>query len=303
MARSTVSHPIDFSCGSCGALIQVEAHLRSTTCPYCASPAVVERPPDPSRPRPTFALPFTLPRECALESARRWVRRRVFAREAFRRADVAEIRGIYVPAYLFSAAAHARYSAQIGENYTETYTTTQNGRTVTRTRTKTEWHPLHGSFAAYVSDVVVTASRGLPNHELQAIEPFDLRGLRRYAPALISGWLAEEATVTIDAGRQLAVAEAMAEVKRRIAAILPGDKHSNLEVDARLVDIDEELALVPVWVLPVRFGDAPDQVVRVLVNGQTGRAHGAAPRSWPKILGLVFTVVLLITAIVYAARP
>ena len=54
-------------------------------------------------------------------------------------------------------------AAEIGETYTETYTTTNaKGQRVTRTRTKTEWRPLRGEWADYVNDVVVTASRGIP---------------------------------------------------------------------------------------------------------------------------------------------
>src|SRR5690606_16192924 len=106
-------------------------------------------------------------------------------------ASISEMRGVYVPAYLYAAIAHSSYSASIGEEYqeTETYTTTVNGKTVTRTRTvtKTEWRPLSGRHSAYVMDVIVTASRGLPNAELEAVEPFDLRQMRRYDGALISG--------------------------------------------------------------------------------------------------------------------
>ncbi|MEZ4381859.1 MAG: hypothetical protein R3A79_10940 [Nannocystaceae bacterium] len=285
----------EFSCESCGSQVQVEAHLRTTTCPYCASPAVIERPRGGGRPQPTFVLAFILPNEAALAAARRWVRRAWLAKEAFRKAKVEALRGIYVPAYLFSAAAHADYTAQIGENYQETYTTTDSkGRTVTRTRTKTEWHTLSGRYAAYVSDVVVTASRGIPNDELEGIEPFDLRALHRYSPRLLSGWIAEEASMAAAECRQLAIDEALAEVQQRIARMLPGDKQRGLQVSAKLDALDQELVLVPVWVLPVRWGEAPEQVVRVLVNGQSGAVFGKAPRSWVKIIALVLVIAGLI---------
>lgn len=290
-----VSAISEFSCESCGSLVQVEAHLKTATCPYCASPAVIERPLSGGRPQPTFVLAFVLPHEAALDAARRWVRRAWFAKEAFRKAKVEAIRGIYVPAYLFSAAAHADYTAQIGENYQETYTTTDSkGRTVTRTRTKTEWHTLSGRYAAYVSDVVVTASRGIQNDELEGIEPFDLRALHRYSPRLLSGWIAEEASMAAAECRQLALDEAMAEVQQRVAKILPGDKQRGLQVSARLEDIDQELLLVPVWVLPVRWGDEKEEVVRVLVNGQSGAVFGKPPRSWVKIIALVVVIIALI---------
>lgn len=289
-----VSEIVEFSCGSCGSQIQVEAHLRTATCPYCASPAVVERPVETGRAQPDYVLAFVVSHERALAAARRWVKRAWLAPEAFRHAPVEAIRGVYVPSYLFSAAVHAEYSARIGENYTVTYTTTDSkGRTVTRTRTETEWHTLAGNYSAYVSDVVVTASRGIGNGELEAIEPFDLRALHRYSPRLLSGWIAEEASMAAEECRKLAVGEAVAEVQRRVAAFLPGDRQSDVEVSARLADIAQVLMLAPVWVLPVRFAD--DRVVRLLVNGQTGKVFGRPPRSWWKIGALIVLVVGLIT--------
>lgn len=285
---------IEFACGSCGSTCQVEAHLKATACPYCASPAVIERPPDPSRPQPLFVIAFVVVQSVALAAARRWVKRAWFAPEAFREAEVAAIRGVYVPAYLFSAAADAEYSAEIGENYTVT-TTDSKGRT--KTRTETEWSTLYGKYSAYISDVLVTASRGIHNDELEAVEPFDLRALHRYSPRLLSGWIAEEASRAAEECQRLAVDESMAVVKRRIAAMLPGDKQRGLEVSATLRGPHQQLMLLPVWVLPVRFTSSKkkgEQVVRLLVNGQTGKVAGAPPRSWPKIIGLIVVLLGLI---------
>ena len=58
--------------------------------------------------------------------------------------------------------------------------------------TRTEYRPLAGRHVSYVTDVVVSASRGLSHGELGGIEPFDFRQMRRYSPALVSGWITEE---------------------------------------------------------------------------------------------------------------
>lgn len=285
-------------CQSCGAALAVEAHHRTAKCVYCASPSIVARPPSPDRPEPTFVLGFVVPPERALEMARRWLRRPLLAPEAFRRAVPDDIRGLYLPAYLYSAAAFSEYSAQIGENYTvtETYTTTDSqGRTVTRTRTRTEteWRSLSGRHATYVHDRVVTASRGIPNAELEAIEPFDLRALHRYTPKVISGWLAEEPSIAFTDCLQMARAEAVAAVGRMLGPFMPGDKHRNLTHRTWLEQEHLALTLLPVWVLAVRY--APDKpLVRLLVNGQTGAVHGKAPRSALKITLLVLAVLAVI---------
>jgi DNA-directed RNA polymerase subunit RPC12/RpoP len=224
---------VDLRCSTCGAALVVDAAARTVRCPYCASPAIVERPPSPDRPVPTFTLPFTHGTNQAYAAVRAWLGSRGFFRDPrLRNAPIDEMRGVYVPAYLYAAVARADYQAEIGENYTETqtYTTVENGKTVTRTRTvtKTEWRSLRGRYAGYVMDVIVTASRGLHNVELEHIEPFDLKLLRRYDPAFFAGWIAEEPTLSLAECYDLARREALGKVAHALAAFMPGDTHREL---------------------------------------------------------------------------
>ena len=196
----------------------------------------------------------------------------------------------------------ASYEAQIGENYvvTETYTTTVNGKTVTRTRqvTKTEWRALSGEHAQYVSDVIVTASKGVPNSELERVEPFDLRGLRRYDPAAVVGWLMEEASVAKDAGTLLARDETTQHTQRTLAAFMPGDKHTDLSFNTRFERESVDAMLVPLWVLAVRY-DASKPALRVLVNGTTKKVGGDTPWSVPKIAAAVVVVVAVVSGVLF----
>ncbi|HEY0097211.1 MAG TPA: hypothetical protein VGB96_22985 [Archangium sp.] len=253
--------------------------MRTTVCPYCAAPSVVERPPSVDRPAPTFALGFAMTQPSAAEKVKHWLRtRHPWSHSGLKKAPLQDVRGVYVPAYLYSALAQSEYSASIGENYTETetYTTTENGKTVTRTRTvtKTEWRPLRGEHSEYVPDVLVTASRGLDNAELEALEPFDLRLLARYQPALVAGWVAEEPSLSRDECLRQAREEALERVGRRL-------EEESLEV-----------CLVPVWVLAARY-DPEKPPLRVVVNGQSGEVYGKVPLSWVKVALTVLGVVAL----------
>lgn len=292
-----------FACQQCGAALQIEGH-RTASCPYCACPTVVERPAAPDRPNPSFVLTFAEGDELPRRALSRWVQRQsIFADSALRRARVENLKGIYVPGYLYSAVGRSQYACEIGENYTETETYTETdseGRTHTRTRTvtKTEWRSLYGNHGGYVTDVVVTASRGLPNHELEAVEPFDLRLLRRYDAGLISGWIAEEPSRSRDECLQLAREEASAKTGRAIAQMMPGDSQRGLNFQTTVEWETMDPVLVPVWVLAVRY--RPDQpALRVVVNGQTGEAHGKAPlAAWKIALAVIFGL-LVIAAIVF----
>jgi hypothetical protein len=299
---SAVTGPrVHLGCPSCGAQLVVEPALRTTRCPYCAAPSVVERPPTPGIPEPVFALGFALTQTAAREHVARWLKsRNPFTRSGIRTAQPGEVRGVYVPAYLYSVLAQTRFRASIGENYqeTETYTTTENGKTVTRTRTvtRTEWRSLGGELAGYVADVLVTASTGLRNEELEALEPFDLRGLARYTPALVAGWVAEEPSLTPAQCLTQARKEAEDLVGERLGRFMPGDSHRELEHESRLEWEALDVCLLPVWVLAVRYAEG-EPPLRVLVNGQTGEVVGKAPLSAWKVTAAVVAVLVLLALV------
>jgi len=288
---------VTYSCGHCGASLQFEG-VRTQTCPYCASPNFVEKPASAGQPDPTFVVTFTGDAEVARRKLDAWLgSRTLFADSALRRAKVEDIRGVYLPAYLYSAVARTEYTAQIGEQYTETetYTTTENGKTVTKTRTvtRTEYRPLAGRHLGYITDVIVSASGGLSNAELQAAEPFDLKQLRRFSPALVSGWIHEEFSRGAGECQRLSRGEAVDEVGSRLRRFMPGDSYSDLAWKTIVEWESLEPVLVPVWVLALRYrGDKPP--LRVVINGQTGKVAGKVPLSWWKI---ALPIVLVLGAI------
>ncbi len=297
---------MDLLCKSCGARLVLAPELRTSKCPYCAAPTVVERPPTPDRPLPTFVLGFAQTHAVARQLVDRWLKsRHPWSHSGLRRAPLEDVRGLYVPAYLYSGVTRSEYRAVIGEDYTETetYTVTENGKSVTRTRqvTKTEWRQLHGQHTEYVPDVLVTASTGLPNVELERLEPFDLRMLARYDAALVSGWIAEEPSLSAAQCLELARGEAREWVRQRLASFMPGDSHRDLQASTELSEETLEPCLLPVWVLAARY-DPQKPPLRVLVNGQTGEVYGKVPVSWVKVLATVVLGLAVLAGLFLAFR-
>mgnify|MGYP001828596213 CR=1 FL=1 len=307
MATESIEVPktgyLEISCQSCGSTLLVESNMRTAICPYCASPSIVERPPSKNLPKPAFIIGFTVDHDRAIKIVTNWVRKsHLFVRSDFKRAAPELTRGVYLPAYLYGAVADSHYSASIGEKYTEveTYTTTDSkGRTVTRTRTvtKTEWRNLSGQHSCYVVDVVVTASQGVSNAALEAIEPFDMRALRRFAPAFIAGWLAEEPSRSQQECFQLAHDETVAKVGAMLKNFMPGDSHRNLQHQTSVSQEVIDLVLFPIWSFAVRYSDDKPPV-KILVNGQTGRVAGNVPISVAKISVAVIIAMLVIGVII-----
>jgi hypothetical protein len=278
-------HRVETSCRSCGAAILFEPLQRTARCPYCDSPSVVDRPETEDRPDPVFGLGFAMTRAEAARRMHRWIRARKMAPFGLKDKAADRVKGVYLPAYLYSASAHATYSASIAEHY----------RDEDRER-KTEYRDLDGRYAAYVSDILVTASRGIPNDEIEGIEPFDLRTLVRYTPALVSGWVSEEPSRMHDECRELARREATTRVGQMLGAFLPGDDVRHLHHRTVLEEESIDLTLVPVWVFAIRYDDDKPPI-RVLVNGQTGKVFGRVPISWAK-LGLFAAAALALLGLV-----
>ncbi|MEE4273604.1 MAG: hypothetical protein V2I67_18155 [Thermoanaerobaculales bacterium] len=276
--------PLELSCESCGAKLVVQATQRTARCPYCDSPSVIDRPVTPDRPDPVFAIGFSIDGNRARVLLREYLKGHVWAPNKLREATAERVEGLYLPAYLFSAIAESGYRAQIGENYTEMEYDARKKRT--RRVTKTEYRTLEGRHRCYVDNLLVTASEGIPNSELEGIEPFDLSGLRRYAPAVISGWTSEEPSLSREASLEHARTESRDAVRLELRGFMPGDSHRNLQSTTTLADEAMDLVLLPVWVCAVRWrkDTAP---IRLLVNGQTGKASGEIPVSWAKIAAMV----------------
>lgn len=292
------------SCLGCGAVIEVEQGQRTATCIYCMTPGVVEKPASSTAPDPTFVMPFVVAKDAAVAAMNQWKKTRsIFAKSSIKSATITGMRGVYVPAYLYSCVATSSYSAEIGEDYqeTETYQTTENGKSVTRTRTvtKTEWRSLSGTHARYVTDVVVTASKGVPNRELERVEPFDMRALRKMDESVLPGWIAEEPSLLLAECLELARKEALDEVGESLKKFMPGDHQRGLTWQTWFDREGAELVLVPVWVLAVKYEEGK-AAIRVLINGQTGKAGGDAPLSPLKIALAVIAGVLVVGGIATA---
>jgi len=296
---ATVGQQLEIACSSCGATILIEPLLRTARCPYCDSPSVVNRPVTVDRPDPRFAIGFTVARRRATEAIRGWLRGKWLAPSGLQRAVAERVQGIYLPAYLYSAAVDIEYSAKVGEAYERTKVDLSSKR-LRRVR-EIEYRDLAGWHASYVTDTVVTASRGLDNAELEAIEPFDLAALVGYSPALLSGWMAEEPSLTRDDCLQLARGEVRQRAVGMIEGFLPGDTHRGTSCQTTLRDESADLILLPVWIVALRHHPRKP-LVRFVVNGQTGKVWGVTPLSWTKLALIAAAIAGLAGLLVLVGR-
>lgn len=292
-------------CRGCGAELAVDPDQRSLTCPFCDGAVVLEfnaRISD--RQPPEFVIGFAVTPEAAVAAFQTWLKRNAWYRPSdLAQAKIAErLRGVYLPFWSFAVRADSTWRARIGEYWyrTETYTTVENGKTVTRTRTvqETEWHELAGRHHSYHSQYLVSASRGLPQKHADAVGPFRIEAMHRYAPRFLAGWASEEYALERDPAYQVCQAEFERREAAQIAAFLPGDTHSGLQVQTRFSLASSDLLLLPIYLVGFQYGK---KTYRFAINGQTGKVYGEKPVSAGRIAAVVAVGILIIAGVVALA--
>lgn len=294
-----------FQCNNCGAEVAIDPDQRSYVCAFCDSAYVVELPEaETDRQPPEFVIGFAVTREAAHEKFKRWIgTNNWFRPDDLSRAQIAEkLRGVYLPFWSFSMLAQSRWSAEIGEHWwrTETYTTMEKGKLVTKTRRvqETEWWNLAGGHHEYYSGYLVSDSRGLNQADAELVKPFHLPALRRYEPFYLAGWLSEEYSIDREAALAVCQQEFLRREHDNVAAHLPGDTYRELRVETEMSDVNSDLILLPVYLLSYRYRD---KLYRFLINGQTGKTVGYKPWSWLKIgLAAAVAAALVTTIVVFA---
>ncbi len=265
-------------CSSCGAVVQFEGTLISTTCPYCGSPLQRDDVVEAEQRIPFDAvLPFQVDRQSARQRLRAWIRSRWFAPNAFKKHRVrTEFEGVYLPFWTFDSMTFTRYVGQRGEDYTVVVGSGKNRHTVTRTR----WYPASGSFQRFFDDVLVPASTGVSRRDLDALAPWRLQQCIPFTQEAIAGFYARVYDVDLEQGFLEARQRMEAMIERDVRRRIGGDRQRIDSISTQYDAITYKQVLLPVWMLVYRFRGKPYQV---LVNGSTGKIVGERPYSWVKI--------------------
>lgn len=284
-------------CQGCGAEIVFDPTSHATTCPYCASPVVAD-PGAVRRLRPQGVAPFAVTEAQARAAMQGWLKGLWFAPSALRGQGGGgrALEGVYMPYWTFDAKTRTRYTGQRGTTYyvTEPVTVRDqqgNMRTELRQVPRIAWTPASGQVARSFDDVLVLASRALPQSHTEALLPWDLTALRPYRPEYLAGFRSEVYTETPDEGMGEARAYMGAMIERDVRFDIGGDQQQVGSVDTDVSDVTFKHVLLPVWSAAYRFGG---RSYRFVVNGQTGKVEGERPWSWVKIALTFLALALLI---------
>ena len=281
------AHMKAYSCPSCGAELICDESTAATSCPYCGNPTVVPGQ-FSGELKPDFILPFKLSREDAIKALREHYKGKVFLPKSFTDENhVQEIRGVYVPFWMFDgeASGDARYEA------TRSHTYTSGDYEIT----KTEHFDIYRAGSVTFEKVPVDASSKMPDDHMDSIEPYDYKGLKGFSTAYLPGFLADKYDVSVEESRERADARCEGTLDAALRSSVTGyDTCVRLTGSANLTRGKVHYALMPVWMLNTKW---QGKDFLFAMNGQTGKLVGDLPVSWGKFWGMFAGIAVLLSIV------
>ncbi|MEO5329810.1 MAG: hypothetical protein H7829_16395 [Magnetococcus sp. THC-1_WYH] len=283
-------------CTGCGAKVEPEGGIVALPCPFCGI-AMDLREVSQRQIKPTHLLPFKITQKQAQDHFKTWVASRWFAPSQLKKAARREtpLNGLYIPYWTFDAQTQSDYTGQRGIHYhvQESYTATEGGKSVqkTRTVTRTRWRATSGHVAHWFNDVLVIASHALQKGMADQLEPWDLDNLVAYDSNYVSGFRVQS--------YQLGLAQGFEGAKERMTETITKLVREDIGGDAQRIDhlsthynaITFKHILLPIWLSTYRFGN---KSYPFLINGRTGEVQGKRPYSWVKITLTVLTIMAIL---------
>ena len=290
-------------CSSCGASSTLEPNVTAASCPYCATPLVVSDASNESVIQPKSLLPFKLDKDAAKKEFDKWVKKLWFAPNILKKATLnfEHFKGVYIPYWTFDTDTSSNYIGQRGEHYyvSESYTTTEDGKSVTKTRQvqRTRWHSTSGRVNKFFDDILTVATKSLPKKYIYKLEPWDLENLVPFDKNYLSGFIAEKYQIELEEGFEIAKEIADDKIRELVRRDIGGDEQRITTLNTSYKNVSFKHLLLPVYVSAFKF---KDKIYQFLVNGRTGEVQGERPYSWVKIslavlagLAIALTIYLL----------
>ena len=279
-----------YSCPACGAELICDETTAATSCPYCSNPTIVPGQFTGVR-RPDYVIPFKLTKTDAVEALKNHCKGKVLLPKAFRTEHhVQEIKGVYVPFWLFDGEAecHANYNASNSRVYTSgDYRVTE-----------TDHFHVHRAGNFRFERVPVDGSSKMPDNHMDSIEPYDYAELKPFSTAYLPGYLADKYDVSAEESAKRvnerirgSASELLRETVQHYQSVL----ERNADVNVKRGDI--KYALLPVWMLHTKW---KEKDYLFAMNGQTGKLIGDLPvdkgkfAAWMAGISLPLMAILLL---------
>lgn len=279
-----------FVCKSCGGEIVGDQNTAATSCPFCGNPVVMtERLSGVLK--PDYVIPFKLDKKAAKAALNKHYSGKRFLPKVFKEQNhIDEVKGIYVPFWLFDtdADANIRYRATRVRSWSDS----------NYHYTETSFFSVSRGGSIGFERVPVDGSTKMADDLMETIEPFDFSGAVDFQTAYLAGYLADKYDVDAEQSIERAnqrirksTEDAFASTVRGYATVTPE------ATSVRLHNGKTKYALYPVWLLNTTWNG---KKYTFAMNGQTGKFVGDLPLDKSAYVKWLFGLTGIIGAVVFA---
>ena len=273
-----------YTCNTCGGEIVADQTTGAAECPFCGNPVVMTRQ-FAGDLKPDLVIPFKVDKKGAIAALNNHYNGKLLLPKVFKDQNhIKEVKGLYVPVWLFDtdADAYVHYQA-----------------TKVRTWSDSEYHYTETSHFDITraggigfENVPVDGSTKMDDTMMESIEPFYINDAVPFHTAYLSGFLADK----YDVDAQASITRANERIKKStedaFASTVQG--YSSVIADSSNVNLRNgrvRYVLYPVWILNTYWNG---QKFTFGINGQTGKIAGNLPMDkgafWTWLLGIAGAV-------------
>lgn len=256
-----------YVCKSCGGEIVGDDTLAASSCPFCGNPVVVMGQFSGSL-RPDYVIPFKLDKKAAKEGLKKHLEGKRLLPKIFKDQNhIDEIKGVYVPFWLFDTDADAsiRFRA----------TTVRAWSDSDYNYTETSHYMVHRGGSIGFNLVPVDGSSKMADDLMESIEPFDFSEAVPFQTAFLAGYMADKYDVNAEESVERANERVKRSTEEAFASTVTGyDTVMPENSSIQLHGGKAKYALYPVWLLNTTWNGTQ---YTFAMNGQTGKFVGDLP--------------------------
>ena len=269
-----------YTCKSCGGTIMADADTAASSCPYCGNPVVMVSNVSGIY-KPKKVIPFLLDKKEAKKKYKQFLKGKPLLPTAFvNEATVDEIKGIYVPYWLYGGKANA----SIWFDATRSRSWREGNDMVT----ETSYYKLFRSGSVRFADVPVDASSKIDDVLTESIEPFDISAAKDFNDNYLAGYYADKYDKEADELSQKANSRIMNSTASLFASTTGiYDTCYPSSSSITITQGSQDYVMYPVWLLNVKY---KGKTYTFAMNGQTGKFVGELPTDHMKAIWIFLGV-------------
>lgn len=281
-----------YGCKSCGGQIVGDETMAASACPYCGNPIVVMGQVSGEL-KPDYIIPFKVNKETAKKKFSAHLKGKKFLPSVFKdEAHIDEIKGIYVPYWLFNTEAKGRFRYR--------GTKSKKWSDNEYNYTETSYFAMMRAGSMKFKNIPINGSLKMDDTLMESLEPFDSKDAVPFQTAYLAGYFADR----YDADDEATIGRANERVRNQIEDTMEKTVvgYSGVTCESssiHLINGETHYAMYPVWILNATWRG---EQYTFAMNGQTGKFVGDLPldkaiaTKWLFGLGLGLTAVFTVVA-------